>query len=91
MSENSFPPIHEIKNYQDLKLQRMRLQLENEFLEEKLSDNYELAKYELKPAQLLDTYVQRNFNLDKLSQGEGDGSWFQTVYRVLRLVLKAFN
>ncbi|MEX0813831.1 MAG: hypothetical protein WD048_16555 [Chitinophagales bacterium] len=72
-----------------MKLQRMRLQLENEFLEEKLSDNYELAKYELKPAQLLDTYVQRNFNLEKLSEGEG--SWFQTAYRVLRLVLKAFS
>lgn len=88
MSKNSFPPINEIKNYQDLKIQRMRLQLENEFLEEKLADNYELAKYELKPAQLLDTYVQRNFNFDKAS---GENSWIQTAYRFVRLFLKALN
>lgn len=89
MKDKSFPPIEEIKNYEDLKIQRMRLQLENEFLEERLSENYELAKYEIKPAQLLDTYVQRNFNLDKLSEGEG--SWMHTFYSILRVILKAFN
>lgn len=90
MAEETFPPIHEINNYQDIKMQRLRLKIENEFLEEKISDNYELAKYELQPAQLFDTFVQRNFDFSPGEGGDSSNIW-QMGYRVIRILLRTFS